>query len=332
MPAKKWERSMSWLTLPKKIQKLHKENLYSIWKDMEVYQIKDFKIPLTYIRELGFCWEIDLDNSNVEFLPDYTGALVHETSKEWHAYRFEATMPWFPPLPVFSVNIFSDHNSKTLKTDWNITFYGAYFRFEELLKDQVPMACYFYNKVVRNSWIDSFALFRRCQVDIALDFKNLPVDQKWMTDYIKPHKNSNQVVRPMNFQRDLGGYQSLKYGASIKRGIKIKIYNKMLDAEKKHKQAWFPDFDLQKDILTRIELSYFTPFAENDDNTIVKSANSAILWDWEHHITNIMWTPRSQYSPLSAHTYFTRYSKNHWMPISTVISDVLYIQSKKDNF
>jgi len=98
-----------------------------------------------------------------------------------------------------------------------------------------------------------------------------------MTDYIRPHKNSKQTVVPYNYQPSLGGFQSFKYGASNNRGIKIKVYNKMIDASVKHKEAWFPDFDFEKDTLTRIELSFFTPFAENDDITIFKAAKSAIL-------------------------------------------------------
>ncbi len=284
MSSKKWDRSMSWLNLPKKIQKQHRENLYSISKDMEVYQINDFKIPIVLLREMGFCGEIDLDNSNVEFLPDYTASLVHETSKEWHAYRFEAMMPWFPPLPLFSINLFDSHNVVLLKSHWRVTVYGAFFRFQSLLKEQVPMSVYFYDKLVRLSWLTSLDKFRRSQIDIAFDIK-IPVDQRWMCDYIVPHKNSNQVVRPMNYQNTLWGYQSFKYWASNKRWIKIKIYNKLIDASVKNKQAWFPDFDLKNDTLTRIELSFFTPFAENTDEDILTNAKSAILWEGQYDLT-----------------------------------------------
>jgi len=49
------------------------------------------------------------------------------------------------------VNIFDSHNKQINKSDGNIAFYGAYFRFEDILKDQVPTAVSFYNRVVRLS-------------------------------------------------------------------------------------------------------------------------------------------------------------------------------------
>jgi len=84
---------MSWLVLPKKIQKLHRESLYSISKDWETYQIKDFREPIKMLREMGFSGEIDMDNSNQEYLPDYSGTLVHNSTPQGHAYQFVATMP-----------------------------------------------------------------------------------------------------------------------------------------------------------------------------------------------------------------------------------------------
>ena len=45
----------------------------------------------------------------------------------------------------------------------------------------------------------------------------------------------------------------------------------------KTKQSWYPNIDTEKDTVTRIELVYYSPYAENNDDDIIESATSAIL-------------------------------------------------------
>lgn len=284
---------MSWLNLPKKVQKLHRENLLAVSIDFEKYNFVDFKVAIKLITEMGFTWEIDLDNSNVEFLHDYTWSLSHNQTANWHAYIFTALVPWFAPLPVFSIEIFSATKSKVLKSAWSVTFYGAFFRFKELMEEQVPTAIFFYDRVRRLSNLHNAInwekfIFRRSRIDIAVDVR-VPVDQNWDSKFIVPSKNSKQIVHHYNFKKEFGGWQSFSYGASTTRWLAIRIYNKVLDIVSKKKESWYPDIDVEKDTVTRVEIVYYTPFSENNDETIFKSAKSAILGDGEHNISNIMW-------------------------------------------
>lgn len=277
MSSHKGTRSMSWLNLPKKIQKEYKENVVSMAKDMEKYVCKDFRVLLGMVREMWFSGDIDIDNSNIEYLKDWSATLTRRDTPRWNAYVVHVTMPGFPSTEMFSAEIYNHHTTLKLKSDWNVLFRWAFFRFRELMKEQVPTVEIFYNEVVRRSGIDSFSIFRRNQVDVAIDIKNVSVDQGWNVDYIVPHKTSNCVVKPFNFKREIGWYQSFNYFRSNNRGIWVRIYNKVLDIIAKNKYHWYPDIDTAKDTLTRIEIVFYSPFSENSDSVLFGTAQNKIL-------------------------------------------------------
>lgn len=332
MASQKWSRSMNWLVLSKKQKNIHKENLLAVSVDFEKYACSDSNIVMHMIREMGFSWELDTDNSNQETSSDYTMTLVHSTNPYWSVYAVYFNLPWFPSWQAFSFNCYSAQQSKVLKSQWWIEFVWAFFRFKDILKDQAPQIVKFYERVRKFSNLtnvskesDSF-IFRRNRIDIAIDLK-LPVNQDWEKDFIQPNKNSKRVVHHYNHRKDFGWWQSFSYiPKGVSRGIGIRIYNKIIDIVAKNKQAWYPEIDVEKDIVTRVELVYYSPYAENEDSAIFDSATSAILGTWQHNLHYM--NPCSVYSPLSAHKYITRYAKNHWTPLMQVLQDIISIENK----
>lgn len=325
MPAKKWWRSLSWLQIPKKIQNLHKENLCAISIDYEKYVCTDSTVVMRMLREMGFSWELDMDNSNIEHSPDYSMSLKHGRSDLWTTYEVLVNLPWFAPFQAFSFESYYENRVKVLKSQGGIEFPGAFFRFREIMKEQAPEVIRFYERLKNLSCLSTEKthqkpLFRRNRVDIAIDVK-IPIDQKWEYEYVVPSKNSKRVVHHFNYKKDLTGWQSFSYIPKwVSRWIWIRVYNKILDIVAKNKQPWYPDINVETDTLTRIEIVYYSPYAENEDESILHSAQCAILGTWQHTLHYV--NPRSVYSPLSAHTYISRYAKNHWTDLMKVIEDV----------
>lgn len=287
MASQKWSRSMSWLNLSAKQKKIHKDNLLAISIDYEKYMCSDSTIVMRMIREMWFSWELDDDNSNQETCHDHSMTLVHWRNKYGRTYTVFANLPWFPSWEMFQFCSYSDSQAKLFKSEWWIDFRGAFFRFREIMREQSPEIVHFYERLRRLSNIafdnsSNKVIFRRNRIDIAIDLK-IPVDQAWEYEYIVPSKNSKRVVHHYNFKRELWGWQSFWYvpkGES--RWIGIRIYNKVLDIVSKNKQSWYPEIDVEKDLVTRVELVYYTPYAENEDNAIFNSATSAILGNWQH--------------------------------------------------
>lgn len=333
MASQKWTRSMSWLNLPKKIKKLHSENLLAVSVDFEKYVCTDSTIVMKMIREMWFNGELDLDNSNIEHSHDYVMSLKHWKSDLWTIYEVLVNLPGFAPIQVFSYESYYDNRIKVLKSEWGLEFPWAFFRFYNILQEQAPEVTHFYDRVRRMSNL-SVELstwkplsFRRNRVDVAIDLK-LPIDQKWEYEYIIPSKNSKRVVHHYNYRADLWGWQSFGYlPRGVNRWIGIRVYNKSLDIISKKKQSWYPEIDPVNDVVTRVEIVYYSPYAENDDQKILESAKSAILWEGQHNLHYV--NPQSVYSPLSAHTYFSRYAKNHWKQLSDILFDVTDIENKK---
>lgn len=335
MPAKKWWRTMSWLKIPPRTQKNFAKNIIRVACDMEKFTCYDFRVSVSLLRDvLGFSGEIDSDNSNVEHskLWDYT--LTRSNTPNGHAYMCSVSLPWFKALPIFSVEHFESAKAKRLDADGNITFYAAFFVFKEILSEQALETVSFYEKIVQLSGIQKkIHVYKRSQIDIHIDVRDVPVSQKWMTDYIRPHKTSKQVVKPHNYLKELGWFQSLKYLAKIKTWVWIRIYNKCLDIVAKTKQSWYPHINAETDTVTRIELMYFSPFAENDNDTIFGHAKKVILWlDTWVTLCEAFDRPKSVYSPLSAHTYLTRYAKNHGISLEQLLCEVSEIQNREKNF
>lgn len=285
---------MSWLNLTNKQKKLHSASLLAVSVDFEKYVCLDSTIVMKMIREMGFSGELDLDNSNIEHSPDYSMSLKHGRSDLGTVYEVLVNLPWFAPMQVFSFESYYDKRIKVLKSEWGIEFPGAFFRFKEILKDQAPEVTHFYDRVRRLSNLSnvvtwaSAPVFRRNRIDIAIDLK-LPIDQKWEYEYIVPSKNSKRVVHHYNYKKDLWGWQSFWYMPPNNHGMWIRVYNKVLDIVAKNKQWWYPDIDVQKDIVTRVEIVYYSPYSENEDEKILQSATSAILWIGQHNLHYVKW-------------------------------------------
>lgn len=85
------------------------------------------------------------------------------------------------------------------------------------------------------------ALYKRTRVDIATDVA-VPMDKKWLTKYIRPHKTSKHVPRPYNYDDITETFQSIGYIPRLTRGIGMRVYNKVLDIKNKNKQSWHPTY------------------------------------------------------------------------------------------
>lgn len=335
MPSSKWSRSLSWLHLTNKQKQIHSENLLAVSVDYEKYMCSDSIILMRMIREMGFSWELDDDNSNQETCFDHSMTLVHWKSKYGSTYSVHANLPGFPSWEMFQVTSYSDSQAKLFKAEGGIDFRGAFFRFKEIMKDQAPEVVHFYDRLRRlsNLKLDNSAnkvIFRRNRIDIAIDVK-IPVDEKWECEYIRPNKNSKRIVSHHQYDHELKWYQSFSYIPKwVSRGVWIRVYNKINDIRDKKKKSWYPEIDLEKDIVTRMELVYYSPYAENEDDAVINSAQCAILGTWQHTLHYV--NPSSVYTPLSAHTHFTRYAKNHGTPLHQVLLDVSQIEFREEKY
>lgn len=273
---------MSWLNLTMKQKKLHKENLVRLAVDYEKYVCLDSLVMMRMLREMGFTGELDDDNNNQETCPDQSMTLVHGSNKYGRTFRVFANLPGFASWEMFMITSYSDSQAKLFKSEGSIDFRGAYFHFKDIMREQAPEIPHFYDRIRRlsNLSLDKSVtkpLFRRNRIDVAVDVR-LPVDQKWEYEYIVPSKNSKRIVHHYNFKKELSGWQSFSYiPKGDSRGIGIRIYNKVINIIDEKKQSWYPNINVESDTVTRLELVYYTPYAENDDEAILSSATSALL-------------------------------------------------------
>lgn len=208
-------------------------------------------------------------------------SLTHTQSSHGSCYSVYALLPGFKAMNMFTMISYNDSNKKLLGSEGTVEFRGAFFAFREIMKEQAPEIVHFYDRVRRlciTSPLDSCPdhIFRRNRIDIAIDVR-FPIDQKWEYKFIKPSKNSKRIVHHYNYKEELGGWQSFSYLPPNSKGIGIRVYNKILDIVAKSKESWYPDIDVSKDVVTRIELVYYSPYAENSDEDIISSATSQIL-------------------------------------------------------
>ena len=229
---KRWiSRTMEWLKIPAQKQREFSENFLSI--DIDYLQYTCYKIsePLKNLYNiLGFTGQIDTDNSNHEYNFNQNLCLAHHDTKMWHAYMIYFMSVGFPSIPIGSVEVYNPNRVKTLGTEWKIVLYGAYFRFLDILKEEAPEVVRFTNTLELGTIVqhqkNEKPVYKRTRVDVAIDI-TLPVDQKFMTKYIKPHKNSKQVVKPYNYQYETWkyhncGFQSLAYISRLGQWIWIR--------------------------------------------------------------------------------------------------------------
>lgn len=332
---KKWpeksgiSRTMEWLKIPEKTQALFAKNFLNISVDYMQYTTYNIAEPLKLLYTiLGFNGQIDMDNSNIEYNHNYNLSLTHHETRMWHAYSITFHSPGFPPIPVGSVEVYHEKKKGAIKSEGKIVFYGSYFVFQDIIQEEAPevirFADMFENKHIFAEKIDWKPIYKRTRVDIAIDV-SLPISQRWMTHYIKPHKNSRETVKPYNYQPDLWGFQSFGYIPHLTKGLNIRIYNKILDMKAKNKQAWYPEYGSEKiPNVTRIEIIYGGESAMNDINTLLDYTKYRILGD-ETAKLKTRNRPKSQYSALSAYEYFKRYAKNHNKSLIEVIDDVLLV-------
>ena len=338
-------RTMWWLKIPKKNQQEFKQNFLNISVDYLQYTCYKISEPLKAIYAMWFSGETDMDNSNVEFHPDYTLSLENKATKMGHAYTLVFMSPWFKPIPIASIEVYNPNRVKTLGTEWKIVFYGAFFVFYDIIKEEAPQVIRFANAIelwtivwTRNyeqtehfrtyvtGWkpikkqITEKPVYKRTRVDIAVDV-SVSVNQLWLSKFIEPHKTSNSVPKPYNHRPELWGWQSLNYMPRLGQCIWIRVYNKKLDIEKKHKQSWYPEYMKLDKPVTRIEVVYSWESAQDKIDNLINFTKFRILDDEEVKI-NRKYRPKSTYSAQSAYVYFSRYSKNHGKELHEVLRDV----------
>ena len=340
-PKIRWNsRTMEWLQLPTSIQKEFKQNLIAMEVDFMQYTCYKISEPLKAIYNiLGFTGQIDDDNSNIEYNYNLNLSLTRINTAMGYAYIITFLSPWFAPLPIMSIEVYNESKLQMLKTEWKIVFYWAYFIFRELLAEEAPEALRFHNFIeisktfqfqLKNGKEIQKPLYKRTRVDIATDV-SVPMSKKWLKTYIKPHKTSKHAVRPYNYDEITDTFQSIAYIPRLTRWIWIRCYNKVLDIQKKNKQAWHPTYwTEQHPIVTRLEIVYGGDTAQDSIENLMKYTKYRLLGDQDtklHRKTR----PKSQYSPLSAYEYFRRYAKNHWKTLREVLDDVWEISLKEEN-
>lgn len=327
-------RTIEWLQIPYSTQKKFAKKIINVDVDYLQYTCYDIEQVFRYMYGmLGFNWEIDDDNSNIEYNERYNLSLHCVGTKMWRAYTVTFLSPWFPPIPIISLEIYNEDKVKLLKTQGKIVFYGSYFPFRQIIAEDVPEVIRFANWIerftIQNS--NSKPICKRTRVDIALDFEE-NISMSWIKRYITPHKNSKHAVRHYNWDREKRSYQSLAYIPSLSRGIGIRIYNKILDLKMKNKKFLYPEYGEKFKNVMRIEMIYAWDFAQNDLFDLIKYTKHRILWDFEVAIQKRS-QPKSEYSPLSAYNYFKRYAKNHGKTLIEVLDDVTAIcitEERKD--
>lgn len=335
MASKKGTRSMSWLELSTRQKNLHKEHFHWITVDYEKYVCTDSTIVMKMIREMWFSWELDTDNSNIEHIKsDSPVSLEHWRSDLGTTYKVMVALPGFKPFQAFSFESYYENRVKVLKSEWGIEFPGAFFKFRDKLREQAPEIMHFYDRLRRlafpNVPTGRPQIFRRNRCDIAIDIK-LPVDQKWEYEYIVPSPHSKKVVHHYNFKKELWGWQSFSFMPSNNRWIWIRVYNKCRNIIDLEKQSWYPEINPETDTLTRIELVYYSPYSENPDDVLLAITLKAILWlDTDVTLCEVFSQPESKYHALTAHIYFSRYAKNHWQELITILNDVTLIEYQKN--
>ena len=142
---------MSWLQIPKKVQKLHNDSLLGITIDYEKYMCADASAVLHMIRQMGFCGELDTDNSNQETCHDQSMTLVHSKNKYGWTYSVHANLPGFASYEMFQFCQYSESQSTIFRSEGGIDFRGAFFKFKEIMAEQSPEIVHFYDRVRRMS-------------------------------------------------------------------------------------------------------------------------------------------------------------------------------------
>ncbi len=333
----KKSRTMSWLKIPSDEQKKFKKNFISIGVDYLQYACYDISVTLKSIYQiLWFTGEIDTDNSNVEYNKKLNLSLTYRDTRRGNAYVVTFLTPGFAPIPVASIEIYNPNQVKTLKTQWKAVFYGAYFVFNEIIKEEAPELIKFARlfelwcvSLVENN--NKNTIYKRTRVDIATDVK-WEISQKWMTKWIIPNKNSKETVKPYNYQEDMWWFQSFWYIPRLWNCIWMRVYNKILDINSKNKQSWYPEYGSEEiPNVMRMEIIYSWDSAMNDIDDLIEYTKFRLLWDeWVQIKRHIR--PKSLYSPLSAYDYLKRYAKNHWKTIEELISDVSIVIEKNVNY
>lgn len=347
-PKIRWNsRTMEWLNLPPKVQKEFKDNLIAMNLDFMQYTCYNIQDAIINLRNIvWFTWEIDNDNSNIEFNYTMNLSMTNTQTKNGHAYSIFFNSPWFASVMIASVEVYSEDKVQLLKTEGKIVFYGAYFVFQENIQEEAPEIIRFYNaietwtilkyhNIKKDNKIIQKPLYKRTRVDIATDVW-IEMSKKWLTSYIQPHKNSKHVPRPYNYDPVTEIFQSVGYIPRLKQGIWIRVYNKVLDMQSKNKKSWHPNYGTAENpIVTRLEIVYSWDFAQNKIQDLFEYTKFRLLWDEKTKLKPKI-RPKSEYSPLSAYEYFKRYAKNHGKTLREVLDDVMCItiteEEGKDKF
>lgn len=341
-------RTMEWLKIPVKKQKEFKQNLISMEVDFIQYTCYDINQPIYNLCNLfWFTWEIDNDNSNAEFNQKKNLSLVRKNTDKWYAYSLVFHSPWFPPLSIISIEVYNQDKVQLLKTEGKIVFYWAFFVFNEIIREELPEAIQFFKSIEfwakikkdlknKNNQLKQVKpIYKRTRVDIATDVALAISNNKWLTNYIQPHKNSKQAPRMYNYDPVLECFQSIAYIPRLTQGIWIRVYNKIIDIMKKKKQSWHPTYWTNKQpVVTRLELIYSWTFAQDELENLFNYTKHKLLWDEKVKLKTKQ-QPKSEYSPLSAYEYFKRYAKNHGKTLREVLDDVTTIcitEEEKDKY
>ena len=98
---------MEWLNLPPKVQKEFKDNLIAMNLDFMQYTCYNIQDALTNLRNIvWFTWEIDNDNSNIEFNYTMNLSMTNTQTKNGHAYSIFFNSTWFASVMIDSVDVY----------------------------------------------------------------------------------------------------------------------------------------------------------------------------------------------------------------------------------
>lgn len=161
---------------------------------------------------------------------------------------FSISYQWFS-VPLFSILQFSKHNQELLKSFGSITYYGSYFRLQDVwfIKEDFKKEL---NKTLLDLWITRVDY--RFDIFFNDDKKKIFLPQ----DITKLRANSK-----IDYRTTWGNIESWLLGSRKNKKYLIRAYDKLLDTNKKGKFFLYKDYFKYKKVY-RLEFEFLNHFCK----------------------------------------------------------------------
>lgn len=199
--------------------------------------------------------KLDFDNSNFYIYEDYL-TFVKVPLKDGTALLCSVSYNWIP-IPIFVYVDFYFANKELFKSFWRLDLYGSYFRLLELWYIQPD----FIKELFKEEY-KKIEESRITRLDYKIDFfynrsKKIP-EIKDFVKFVKKRKNwklnENWWLKFEEY-RVWKNIISWSYGSRWSKRVFLRVYNKLIDVEKKWKMGLYKDYlDYKKVIRVEFEL------------------------------------------------------------------------------